>query len=337
MSTRSRVQRVCSLGLLACLTWACDTPGTRPPEAAGPASAAPSADAEPVDAARAESKLLLRSDDAGSASAAPLGDPARLAPSMRIAALQGQVESQGRALGEGATLVEATTLTLARGAVITLSLHEFVRLRIVGPAVARLLPEGEPAVLLQQGLVTVDVSPRGIRSTASAFWLATPSLRLDVPDSVRVAVRAFESGATELAVVSGYLTVSQAHEPLAVPSGSSVCVTLEHTKLVALGVPTLELAESRLARAKSCAAGARARAQREALERAYRSASSAVTQVSAREAEELKEHGRLVGTNPEQALALRAGLAHLGAELLHLRARAHALEAQRAAEQLTER
>ncbi|MDB4988905.1 MAG: hypothetical protein JWN04_4083 [Myxococcaceae bacterium] len=251
---------------------------------------------------------------------------------MRVSAVVGAVHGQGVALAPDVELSEACTLSLERGASITLSLHDYVRVHIVGPALAQLLPEGEPAVLLREGLVTLDVAPRGARAITSAFWLATPTLRLDVPDSVRVAIRAFPDSASELSVVSGYLTVSQPRQPLAVPAGSSVCVSLVQAKLVPLHMATLELALASLSKARSCAPAART--SDDALERAHHSAAAAVAAAAEREREQLAEHHRQVSVDAGAALQLREQLAHLGAELTHLSDLSQALRAQHAARAL---
>ena len=272
-------------------------------------------------------------------SPAPLGEPARPKPRMHVRA------QHGTALLVGTDIDQPLTVQLAQGDALTLSLDDYVRVHLTGPATAELLPAGQAALLLRDGLATVDVSPRGVRSSASAFWLATPAARLDVADSVRVGVRAFPTGPTQVEVVSGYLTLSQAAAPLAMPAGAAGCATLEGAKLTSALSATLERAEAALARARSCAP--KARVTSALLESALTDQLHLVADALEHERVQLEEHGRLVavsdagtgdaGTtaaataaaaNAEKAREIRLALARTGAELLRTRERARALRAQ---------
>ena len=282
---------------------------------------------------------------AGNASSTPHAEPARPPPRMRVSA------QRGTALPVGTLIDQPLTVQLAHDDALTLSLDDYVRVQLRGPATAQLLPAGQAALLLRDGLVTVDVSPRGMRSVASVFWLATPTVRLEVADSVRLALRAFAAGPTELEVVSGYLTLLQAAAPVPMPAGATACATLEQATLSKARSATLERAEAELSSARPCAP--KASVTSALLESALTDQLHLVGEALERERLQLEEHGRLVagsaagardagardadardaaardaGADEASARALRLALARTGAELLRTRERARALRAQ---------
>lgn len=223
------------------------------------------------------------------------------------------------------TIEQPLELRLVRGDSLTLSLDDYVRVHLTGPALVRLLPAGRAALLLREGLVTVDVSPRGVRSTVSAFWLATPAVRVDVADSARLALRAYPDESTELSVVSGYLTLARPGEPVSLRADALVCATLDEAEVGPLGLATLELAEKRLEKTRSCA---RAPTSGRTLESALAAQLERVSASVLREQAQLAEHDRLLETQDAGALSLRRALALTGAELLALRQGAAALRTQ---------
>jgi hypothetical protein len=298
-------------GLLCLLSLACDKP-------AAPLPAAASRHAS-VDAAQRM----------------PERPPARTAapPALRmhVVALHGRPLADCT-LARELDLPPACTLALAQGDALTLSLADHVRVTLQGPALARILPAGQPALLLHTGLLTLDVAPRGKHTLESAFWLATPTQRLEVPDQARVALRAYDNQATAIAVVSGFVSVREPELLFSMPAGSTLCTGGQHDALSPLRVTTLALAEAQLARAGTCAPE---RAGDDALERPLVTARNKVSEVEAAERALLHGHGELVARDPARAAAQRLELAHVGAELLTLRERERALEAQLEAARLS--
>jgi hypothetical protein len=245
------------------------------------------------------------------------------------------------ALALGDTFERARTIELERGASLALALDDFAALRVEGPALVSLLPEGEPALLLREGTVVLDVAPRGREATTSAVWLATPVARLDVADGARLVLRAHPARASELAVVSGHVRVEgrQEGEPALLTAGGRRCLTQRGGHTYDDGrFATLEAAERALAKTSPpCAAAARTRGA--ALRASVAAACATVHSAEERERRLLAEHARRLAAvkalgaarerrNDARARELQGELAR-GAAVLHRgRERARALRAQ---------
>jgi hypothetical protein len=252
---------------------------------------------------------------------------------LRVQALSGTVEGahEGEpphALAPGGVLTLPTTLTLARGARLTLALDEHVRLALRGPLVAQALPDHAPALLVREGTLTVEVAPRGKRLGA-AFWLASPLARIDVAESARFFMRVAPRGGGVLALVSGHVQIAREAGALLLASVVARCIT--PAGLIDLNRPfgTLAEAEQTFGQGPSCApnGGAPRDVRSQALGRAL----DAVQAGSGREAALLAEHERLVTLHDPGSRVLREQLARSAAVLSRQRRWAAALRAQREA------
>lgn len=105
---------------------------------------------------------------------------------------------------------------LPEGALVELHYPGGTSLRVHGPALFVTAPSGEEALLLYEGTVTVD-RERTAPRPESGFWFATPSLRGELVQGARLALRALPSGETQLHMVSGRLTYLAAHHGEATP------------------------------------------------------------------------------------------------------------------------
>jgi hypothetical protein len=217
-------------------------------------------------------------------------------------------------------------LLLTRGARLTLSLDDYVRVELTGPALARALPGGRAALLVHEGALTVDVAPRGVHGTQSAFWLATPLARVDVADSARLVVRVSSKGAGELVVVSGHAQLALPESAQLLAAGAAQCVGPGGLSALSRPFSTLDQAAQLFASGPSCAgrtgtdAGQRERALADALD--------AVQQRERSEVSLLAEHARLVAVGDARAQAVRSALAGSAAVLLRERAWAAVQHAQ---------
>jgi hypothetical protein len=324
------------LGLLA----ACSAP-SRPDDLydAGPSAARPAAElAVERSAAAAHTPAASRPDaappSADAASAAPTGSglSAPALPSaearhqLRVAAQTGRVRSGAAPLVEGMELAADTTLQLERGARLTLSLDDYVRLSLQGPCLARVLPGGQPAILMREGALSLDVAPRGVHGTHSAFWLGTPLARVDVADSARAFVRVSTKGGGELVLVSGHAQLAGPESVLLLAAGSAHCVGTDGLSLLSRPFTTLEQAAQVFSSGPSCAGRAGTdSARREAL---LSAALDAVQQREQSEVSLLAEHVRLVSLGDPRAQGVRSVLAGSAAVLVRERAWARAQHAQ---------
>jgi hypothetical protein len=217
-------------------------------------------------------------------------------------------------------------LSLARGARLTLSLDDYVRVELTGPALARVLPGGRPALFVREGALTVDVAPRGRHGTESAFWLVTPLARVDVNDSARLFVRVADRGAGELVVVSGHAQLALPESPRLLAAGTAHCVGKDGLSALSRPFSTLEEAAQVFSRGPSCAG--RSGTDGALRERALSDALDAVQQREQSEVSLLAEHARLVSLGDTRAQAVRGVLAGSAAVLVRQRAWATAQHAQ---------
>jgi hypothetical protein len=188
------------------------------------------------------------------------------------------------------------------------------------------LPSGQPALLLREGALSLDVAPRGVHGTHSAFWLATPLGRVDVADSARLVVRASRRGAGELAVVTGHAQLARPDVALPLNAGAAHCVGPSAVPVLSRPFATLEQAVEVFASGPSCAG--RAGAEPGQAERALERALDAVQQRERSELSLLAEHTHLVAVGDPRATAVRTVLAGSAGVLLHERAWATALRSQ---------
>jgi hypothetical protein len=97
---------------------------------------------------------------------------------------------------------------------------------VTGPARLRVSPRGERALLLREGTLDLDFAPGAARADA-AFWLATPSARVELSQGTRLLVNASASGATDLWVVSGAAHVRSmaGSDETAVPAAHGLAIS----------------------------------------------------------------------------------------------------------------
>lgn len=252
--------------------------------------------------------------------------PATPRPRFQVRALTGRVSRGDTPLEQGAMLDDDAQLSLARGARLTLSLDDHVRVELTGPARVRALPRGQPALLVREGALTVDVAPRGRHGTHSAFWLATPLARVDVADSARLVVRVSPKGAGELVTVSGHAQLSLPEASQLLAAGAAHCVGPEGLGALSRPFSTLEQAAQVFASGPSCAGRAGTDGARR--ERELVSALDAVQQREQSEVSLLAEHTRLVALGDARAQAVRTVLAGSAAVLVRERAWAATQHAQ---------
>ena len=236
---------------------------------------------------------------------------------LRVSALSGRARNDAAPLTLDTRLAEGALLQLERGARVTLALDDYVRLVLLGPLLVRVLPDGQPALLLREGALSLDVAPRGVHGTHSAFWLATPLARIDVADSARLVVRASARGAGELAVVSGRALLAQPELALPLNAGSAHCVGPSGLTELSRPFATLEQAVATFASGPSCAG--RTGADLGQRERALESALATVERREQSELALLAEHSRLVARADPRAAGLRSVLAGSAGLLMHER------------------
>jgi len=260
--------------------------------------------------------------DAGNALASSVRAAPR-EPGFRVRALRGRV------VGTGALPEEVPRdyeLKLDDDSTLTLALADYAVVRVHGPAVVTLMPEGEPALYLRQGLVSIDSAPRAARANERPLWLATAAARVEVVESARLVVRAHLDFSSELVVVSGHARVTYAEEPLALDAGEARCLSRPLAKSARRRLPTLEEAERVLATSKSCPP--KPRDERAARQRALDAACAAIEQAAERERMLLAVHAGLAAARDARAQSVQAQLARLGALRVRQRERARALRAQ---------
>lgn len=251
-------------------------------------------------------------------------------PRLFVRDLRGPIRDLG-GLAEASELLADQTLVLSRGDDVVLALDDYARIRLFGPARVQLLPEREPALLVYEGLVSVDCAPRAARSTHSAFWLADRHARLDVAASARFVLRASTDGPSELAVVSGSVDVAVPSEPRELTlGGESRC--LGRSSAPSKSYVELAAAERALRVASAC--GKRGG---DAMQLASVLA-SALTKVERYRSEEralLEQHAFALRSGTGDPEGVRRQLAVLSAALLRERERGRALRASYEASRLT--
>ncbi len=328
---RARALALAAVLAIEALAGACSEPGRDRSEGKlerARASSEPVPRAPPL-----TSETAAAAHAAGSLAAQPR-DTLRQAPRVRVVAVAGQASSRAEAPGPagalavGQTFERAARIELGRGAHVELALDDYVALRIQGPAMVSLLPDGEPALLVREGLVAVDCARTG-RAGASPLWLALPTGRIEIADSVRLVVRAHALAASPLAVVSGHALVEptdSAQEPTLLGPSEARCLGSREARPWSGHFTTLEAAEQALATSAPCAPDEVATEMY--LTSALASALSQVDEAGARERTLLAEHARRVAARWGSALEVQAKLARSAASLQRARQKALALRAQ---------
>jgi hypothetical protein len=255
--------------------------------------------------------------------------PARVEARLFVRELRGPVRDLG-ALAEGSELTPDHALVLARGDDVVLALEDYARIRLFGPARVQLLPEREPALLVHEGVVSVDCAPRAARSTHSALWLADRHARLDVAASARFVLRASADKPSELAVVSGSVDVA----PLVgvrelTLGGESRC--LGSTNEPSKAHVELAAAERALRSGSGCGKGG---ADRMELAGVLARALGKLERYRGEERALLEQHAFALRSGSGDPESVRRNLAVLSAALLRERERGRALRASYEASRL---
>ncbi len=92
--------------------------------------------------------------------------------------------------------------SLAPGAALRLDFGCGARVEVSGPALFALSVRSDQGLLVHRGTARVELPPGATRA-AGPCWLATPSLRVSLGFSARLALHVGTEGRTHLAVVSG--------------------------------------------------------------------------------------------------------------------------------------
>jgi hypothetical protein len=235
----------------------------------------------------------------------------------------------GREIASNAELPADTLLILGPEDACALNHPAGALLKLLGPARVLAAPESAPAVLVQEGILSLDLAP-GALSPRSGFWLATPAARLELVQGARLALRVYPGGPSELLVISGVVRVEPAGEgeaarTIAAGHGLSLSASGRAESLEAPG-GTLEHAVTWLvARENRAQQGDDARKQLQTRLEAM------VERVSAMRAEMrdlARRHEALAAQHEPGLMELQAELARRSGEVLHqqrdLRARAAA-------------
>lgn len=251
------------------------------------------------------------------------------APVVRRAPILKLVEIRGAIAGRPAPVTDEEPrdrdVWLPEDAAVTLTYADVAKVRIEGPALFRLGPEGEPALLLRQGLVQVDSAPHGERAGERALWLATAFARIEVEGSARFVLRAFADFGAELSLVSGHVRVGEGGaEPTLVKAGDALC--LPGKRPPRRSGQTLEQTAERLAKTRSCPL--KPRDERAPRERELTGACDAILSAEERERTLLAVHAGMVTSRDPRAPTVQAQLARMGAMRLRLREQARALRAE---------
>ena len=258
--------------------------------------------------------------------AAPTARTTPREPGFRVRGLRGSVVGTSSLPEE---IPRDYALELLADSTLTLALADYAVVRLHGPALVTLMPEGEPALYLRQGLVSIDSAPRAARVAARPLWVATPAARVEVVESARLVVRAHPDFSSELVVVSGDASVTHGEEPLLLAAGDMRCLSRPAAKSPRRRLPTLEEAERVLGTSKSCPA--KPRDDRAVRERALDAACDAIEQAEERERMLLAMHAGLATARDVRAQSVQAQLARIGALRVRQRERVRALRAQLAA------
>lgn len=111
-------------------------------------------------------------------------------------------------VAQGARLGADQRLVLPAGSELLLDFPHGARLRLFGPALARVASAQLDGLLCKEGVATLDLAPAA-PTPDSGFWLATPSGRIDLVRGGRLALRVFPGGALVAAQVSGSASLSR--------------------------------------------------------------------------------------------------------------------------------
>lgn len=287
----------------------------------------------------ADASVLRPGVDAASAPAQLRGQPAQAVEppkalrGPRLKSLVGVLDGAPE-LQAGELIAANRVLELKTGAALTLDFAQGTRLVLRGPARALVAPRGEQALLLHSGVAEVDLPPSA-PTPESGFWLASPSMRLELVRGGKLVVRAFADGASALFVVAGGAQLVAAQAPRSMPSfvapGYQLRVAadgnVERAKVERL---TLEAAVAR-----SVAMGGPPAKPKRAVAVLDESLTRLVEELVAeveRERSLVAAHRERIGT--PQALPAQAALAAQAGDLARKRTRLRALLSQRAAAHL---
>lgn len=255
--------------------------------------------------------------------------PAARAPDTRPTIGQSSQEVAGEvSLQRGAKLPLDTTVALPDEASLELHFPGGASVRVLGPARVA-VPTGEAGLLLNTGTASVDLE-RGALHPGSGFWLSTPSVRIDLVQGARFAVRAFGDASSEFTVVSGGVVITSAGAELAsaprhAGAGGRI---LADGRLVGpaaghIGQPVpkpplhLQTEEARLAALaeRSAAKGAEPSPAKAVLEAACEQVVTSLT----RERELQSQHRALLANKDPAAMQLQRELAQQGARTFEAR------------------
>lgn len=302
-------QRRLLLGILL-LGWACDA---RSPEAAPLAREAPRVDAA-----------------AGPVELAP-PPPPQVRPAPKPREVQVKAASPESAeLKAGARLSAQQTLKLPKGSEITLDFERGARLRIVGPALVAMALDSKDALLLKEGVVTVDLSPSA-PTPNSGFTLFTPSAKLSLVRGGHYAVRVFADGVSRVFVASGFLLASSAAVDATTALGAEESATLAVDGSVERKpqqVQTLEKAEQA---ARALRPPKRPTGPMTALDQLLSQRIDSVRPLLDKEHELVRQHRALLGVADADVLGAQGALAENAAHLARELGRLRSALAQRAA------
>jgi hypothetical protein len=228
---------------------------------------------------------------------------------------------------------------LAQGQVLALSDQAFVvldfpgdtRVRVTGPALLAVMPGGQRALLLQDGVVSIDVPPAP-REAAEGLWLATPGLRVDLGASAHCVVRAEADGTTEIAMAGGTAQLLAAEggallEPRRLDAGQTLGIDAQaRVSTGTSGSRMRELnealvAEHRAQRARAPASPTQVRARM--LSRLF-SALDELDQALARQRTLDTQHRAAVSEKGDEASRLQREIAAHGARLFRAKRSARA-------------
>jgi hypothetical protein len=227
--------------------------------------------------------------------------------------MRGQLQS-ATVLRRGERLPRETAIRLQDGAQLVLDYPGGAFVRVQGPALVAVAPLGEAALLLREGLVTVDVE-RAAMHPDSGFWLATPLLRAELVQGARFVLRTAPT-ATRLTVVSGTLTV---HAPQGSAWTRTQIAPGQTLTLISGGAPTVDSeSPARLEQAEQSLAAAvwpgAERAVPSAGSEPLETACARLEQDRARERELQARHRSLLAQKDPAAMELQRATAQQGAQ-----------------------
>lgn len=129
----------------------------------------------------------------------------------RVLRWSGGVTSNGKLVAD--TRAEAgQVFELGASADLTVEIASGAQVEVTGPALLAVSARSDHGLLLHHGLSRVELPP-GASKPGPPFWVASPALRIEVPRAARFALRVAEGGHTQLAIVSGRITVDLPSPP----------------------------------------------------------------------------------------------------------------------------